>query len=333
MHRAIDYLMAAAIGSTISFMVVFNTRLGEVVGMPVSFIFNHAIGIVVITLIMIVFRIRRGYPAKRQKAPWYFWFGGVFGFIILNANYITIVNIGASLAMATAVLGQSLGSLGFDLTGFMGRKTYPITPQKAISLLIGFLGIAIMASEGGTFAIPYVIIGTLTGVITMVQLVYNPLRRLQGGLLQCKEQCGQRIAFRSSHLLDHRCRDHHCIIRFDWKCSPSTDPRWWVVGHTRCGRFKPCGPENPRHLFCDAAQQCPDHHLHSDRLVPLRLVQHANAHRCLGDSHCDGNEYVDRQKSAPFGSGIGNDTITGRLFSDQFQLLHKAFPFQGLQTF
>lgn len=173
MHRAIDYLMAAAIGSTISFMVVFNTRLGEVAGMPVSFIFNHAIGIVVITLIMIVFRIRRGYPAKRQKAPWYFWFGGVFGFIILNANYITIVNIGASLAMATAVLGQSLGSLGFDLTGFMGRKTYPITPQKSISLLIGFLGIAIMASEGGTFAIPYVIIGTLTGVITMVQLVYN----------------------------------------------------------------------------------------------------------------------------------------------------------------
>jgi transporter family-2 protein len=30
-----------------------------------------------------------------------------------------------------------------------------------------------MASQGGTFAIPYVLIGTLTGVTTIVQMVYN----------------------------------------------------------------------------------------------------------------------------------------------------------------
>lgn len=173
MRRAIDYLMAAGIGSTISFMVVFNTRFGEVATMPVSFIFNHVIGIVIITLIMVFLRIKRGSPAVRQKAPWYLWFGGAFGFLILNANFITIVNIGASLAMATAVFGQSLGSLLFDLTGFMGRKTYHISKQKTITLTISFIGIAIMASQGGTFAIPYVIIGTLTGVITMIQMVYN----------------------------------------------------------------------------------------------------------------------------------------------------------------
>ena len=86
MHRAIDYLMAAAIGSTISFMVVFNTHFGEVASMPVSFIFNHVIGIIVITLIMTVLRIKRGVAAVRQKAPWYLWFGGAFGFLILNAN-------------------------------------------------------------------------------------------------------------------------------------------------------------------------------------------------------------------------------------------------------
>ncbi|WP_422478066.1 DMT family transporter [Pleomorphochaeta sp. DL1XJH-081] len=173
MHRAIDYLMAAGIGSTISFMVVFNTRFGEVASMPVSFIFNHSIGIIIITIIMAFLRIRRGTPAVRQKAPWYLWFGGAFGFLILNANFITIVNIGASLAMATAVFGQSLGSLMFDLTGFMGRKTYPISRKKAFTLSVSFIGIAIMASQGGTFAIPYVVIGILTGVITMIQMVYN----------------------------------------------------------------------------------------------------------------------------------------------------------------
>ena len=173
MHRATDYLLASAIGSMISFMVVFNTRFGEVSDMSVSFIFNHAIGVVAITIILAFLRIRRGKPAQRQKDPWYLWFGGAFGFLILNSNYITIVHIGASLAMATAVFGQSLGSLLFDLTGFMGRKTYAISRKKAFTLTVSFIGIAIMASQGGTFAIPYVVIGVLTGIITMIQMVYN----------------------------------------------------------------------------------------------------------------------------------------------------------------
>jgi transporter family-2 protein len=122
---------------------------------------------------LLILRIKRGKPAQRQKAPWYFWFGGAFGFIILNANFITITTIGASLTMATAVFGQSLGSLLFDLTGFMGRKTYPISNRKVFTLTISFIGIVVMATQGGTFAIPYVIIGILTGIITMIQMVYN----------------------------------------------------------------------------------------------------------------------------------------------------------------
>ncbi len=157
----------------ISCMVVFNTRFGEVSTMAVSFLFNHGIGIILISFILLGLRITRGKPAQRKKAPWYLWFGGTFGFIIINSNFITITNIGASLAMATAVFGQSLGSLLFDLTGFMGRKTYPISKRKTLTLTISFIGIAVMASQGGTFALPYVIIGILTGIITIIQMVYN----------------------------------------------------------------------------------------------------------------------------------------------------------------
>lgn len=173
MHRTADFLLAGAIGGTISCMVVLNTRFGEVATMPVSFIFNHAIGVVAITIIMIGLRIKRGKPAVREKAPWYLWGGGLFGFLILNSNFITVVNIGASLAMATAVFGQSVGSLLFDLTGWMGRKRYPISRRKAGTLSISLAGIVLMASQGGTFAVPYVIIGILTGTITMIQMVYN----------------------------------------------------------------------------------------------------------------------------------------------------------------
>lgn len=187
MHRTLDYFLAAAIGSMISVMVVFNTRFGQVSTMAVSFLCNHLIGIVAITIILAILRIRRGAPAQRQKAPWYLWFGGAFGFLIINANYITITNIGASLSMATAVFGQSLGSLLFDLTGFMGMKTYRISKKKATTLSLSFIGIAIMASQGGRFSIPYVIIGVLTGIITMIQMVYNSrLARYKGVLFSAR---------------------------------------------------------------------------------------------------------------------------------------------------
>jgi transporter family-2 protein len=173
MHTAVDFLLAIMLGGTISCMVVLNTQLGELATMPVSFLINQLVGIIVITIIMIILRIKRGKPAVRQKAPWYLWGGGIFGFFILNANYLTIVHIGASLSMATAVFGQSLGSLLFDLTGFMGRKRYAVSRKKAMTLTVSLIGIVIMASQGGAFAIPYVIIGTLTGAITIVQMVYN----------------------------------------------------------------------------------------------------------------------------------------------------------------
>jgi len=173
MPKSFHYASAAGIGGIISLMVVLNTRFGEISTMAVSLLVNQIIGIVAITAIIQFNRIRTGKKPMRQKAPWYLWFGGVFGFFVLNANFITITNLGASLAMATAVFGQSLGSLLFDLTGFMGMKTYRISRNKMITLSICLLGIIVMGFDGGTFAIPYLIIGILAGMLTMTQMVYN----------------------------------------------------------------------------------------------------------------------------------------------------------------
>ncbi len=153
-------------------MVVYNTLLGQQSSMALSFIINHLIGIIVITFILIILRIKNGKP-KREKAPWYLYFGGAFGFLILNANYITITNIGTSMSMATAVFGQSVASLLFDLTGFMGTKKYKFEKKKGVLLFVALLGIVIMGIDGDAFTFGYLLIGIGTGVITMIQMVYN----------------------------------------------------------------------------------------------------------------------------------------------------------------
>jgi len=173
MPKTLYYASTIGFGATISLMVVLNTRFGELATMPVSLLVNQVVGIVAITIVMRMKSLGKGLQPPRLHAPWYLWFGGVFGFFILNANFITITNLGASLSMATAVFGQSIGSLLFDLTGFMGRPRYRISRQKALTLAICLGGIIIMALDGGSFTIPYLLLGIITGIVTMVQMVYN----------------------------------------------------------------------------------------------------------------------------------------------------------------
>jgi transporter family-2 protein len=46
-----------------------------------------------------------------MKAPWYLYFNGLFGLAILNLNYYTVINTGASLAMASTFSGRASARL------------------------------------------------------------------------------------------------------------------------------------------------------------------------------------------------------------------------------
>ncbi|MFA6689755.1 MAG: DMT family transporter [Sphaerochaetaceae bacterium] len=162
-------------GVVISIMVVFNTEFGVATTMGVSLMVNQAVGIVIITLIMIGGGRNVAINPQRKRAPWWLWFGGLFGFAILNLNYVTIIKLGASLAMATAVFGQSLSALVFDLTGFMGMQKTRFDRRKLLTLAVSASGIVVMGFSGGKFAVPYVLLGILAGALTMTQMVYNGL--------------------------------------------------------------------------------------------------------------------------------------------------------------
>lgn len=161
-------------GMIISVMVVANTLLGQETTMGVSLIVNHTIGLVILSLILLFGRKSATISGPKGKAPWYLYFNGLFGLAILNLNYITVVQTGASLAMASTVFGQSFSSLIFDLSGFMGMKKRKLNKAKALSLCVSGLGIAIMASKTtGKFALMYVLLGVLAGTLTMTQMVLN----------------------------------------------------------------------------------------------------------------------------------------------------------------
>ncbi|MGH0053537.1 MAG: DMT family transporter [Sphaerochaetaceae bacterium] len=189
MNQALYLFLDLVTGVVISIMVVCNTLFGQATTMGVSLIVNHLIGLTILSLILLLGRGQETINGPSKKVPWYLKFNGLFGLAILNLNYITIVHTGASLAMASTVFGQSLCSLLFDLTGWMGMKKRRLNKIKTISLSVCAIGIGIMARGGtGNFPLLYVLLGMLAGVLTMTQMVLNSTLALYEGPIRASHR-------------------------------------------------------------------------------------------------------------------------------------------------
>lgn len=189
MNPALYLFLDILTGMVISVMVVANTLYGQATTMGVSLIVNHTIGLTILSLILLVGRNKPAIRGPGLKAPWYLYFNGLFGLAILNLNYYTVINAGASLAMASTVFGQSICSLVFDLTGWMGMQKRSLNKTKAVSLLVSLAGILAMATSGdGTFALLSILLGILAGSLTMTQMVLNSTLAIYKGPIRASHQ-------------------------------------------------------------------------------------------------------------------------------------------------
>lgn len=189
MNPALYLFLDILTGMVISVMVVANTLYGQATTMGVSLIVNHTIGLTILSLILLVGRSKPAIRGPGLKAPWYLYFNGLFGLAILNLNYYTVINAGASLAMASTVFGQSICSLVFDLTGWMGMQKRSLNKTKAVSLLVSLAGILAMATSGdGTFALFSILLGILAGSLTMTQMVLNSTLAIYKGPIRASHQ-------------------------------------------------------------------------------------------------------------------------------------------------
>lgn len=175
MREKIYYIAAFAVGAIISIMVVFNTMLGIATNNSISITVNQIVGIILLSAIMMAFPRNEAVNPKRSPAPWWNWFGGLFGLAVISANYFSVKEAGATIAMAAAVLGQCFMGVIYDITGFMGMKKQKISRRKLISLAISTLGIIAMliSPSGGKSSIGFAFLAVIAGIITMVQMVYN----------------------------------------------------------------------------------------------------------------------------------------------------------------
>lgn len=189
MKNSLCMIASFLTGAVISLMVVANTRLGSATTNEVSMIVNQAIGVVLTTVILVAGRKSTLINPPRRPSRWYMYFGGLFGVVVMICNFYSVLGVGATMAMAAAVFGQSLMGLLMDLFGLFGMQKRKTGGKKWISVAVSFAGILMMvpASESPA-SLAYILLGILAGIVTMIQLSYNSsFARAKGAVYSARQ--------------------------------------------------------------------------------------------------------------------------------------------------
>ena len=125
-------------GMIVTVMNVFNGQLSDHVGVYLSTVLIHFIGLITFFVIML---IKKQKVSFHQHLPLLFYTGGMIGVLTVIFNVMSISTIGAALVTA---LGQMMTSLVLEYKGWLGTIKRKLSFQKMMSLIIIVIGIGVM---------------------------------------------------------------------------------------------------------------------------------------------------------------------------------------------
>lgn len=177
MKKILFFILALCTGALLSISIFYNAELGLATTNEVSMITNQLVGVIFLSAIMFAGKKSSFInPTAKKPAKWYMYFAGLFGLIIMTANYYGLTNLGVTLSTAGVILGQGLTGLITDLTGFLGMKKRKIEKGKVISLCVSSIGIIIMTAfsqQNILTNILYILLCIFCGSLSMIQMIYN----------------------------------------------------------------------------------------------------------------------------------------------------------------
>ncbi|UOW69395.1 DMT family transporter [Paraclostridium bifermentans] len=136
-----NYLISILTGVVLSIMVVLNGDLGNATGNYISSVIIHFVGLIGIIILLVVTKSK----IKNLKGiPFYMFSGGLIGILTVLFTNISFTNLGVSLTVSLALLGQLITSIVIDHFGYFGLEVNKFEKKKTIGFGIIILGIFIM---------------------------------------------------------------------------------------------------------------------------------------------------------------------------------------------
>ena len=187
------YTLAPLVGALVTIMSGVNSRFAGIVGNLVAILVIHAAGLAAVSVALLVKRE----DARPGRLPFHYYLGGFVGVGTVFATIYSFTTLGASLAVALALLGQTLFSVAVDATGFLGRARYPVSARRLPGIGLAIVGVAIMGAAvightggggvgGGDWrsGAPAMLIALASGVLPGLSFVLNSELGRRKGLLR-----------------------------------------------------------------------------------------------------------------------------------------------------
>jgi transporter family-2 protein len=172
------YVFAPLVGALITVMSGVNSRFAGIVGNLVAMLVIHVVGLAAVSAVLLF----RREEARPGRVPVYYYLGGFIGVGTVFATIYSFGALGASLAVALALLGQTLCSVVVDATGFLGRARYPLSPRSLPGIGLAVAGVAVMgvavASHAGAAGnwqagVVAMLIALASGVLPGLSFILN----------------------------------------------------------------------------------------------------------------------------------------------------------------
>ncbi|MBQ6621729.1 MAG: DMT family transporter [Mogibacterium sp.] len=136
-------------GAAIGIQVAINGYTGIVLRSPFRATLVSFSGGLFCALVLCLILRRRGALSGGTPDPsvpnrWWLYSGGLLGVCCVAANVYLANALGTGMAVIVSLIGQILGGIVIDLTGFLGTERKPMSVRKAAGLLVMVCGAAMI---------------------------------------------------------------------------------------------------------------------------------------------------------------------------------------------
>lgn len=132
--------LAAAAGILMAIQGSVNGALGKIIGPWEGNLLVHAIGLLLVALLVFVFGVGQGGFSRIREVPWYLYLGGLISVAIIFGVMTSIAQTGAAKATTAIITAQLVAALAVETFGLFGLQQSPLTWSKGAGVLL--LGIA-----------------------------------------------------------------------------------------------------------------------------------------------------------------------------------------------
>jgi transporter family-2 protein len=138
-------LLAFVTGAGVAAQSVINSRLRLLLGGPIwAAAAQFIVGLFLLLLVAVASRQPAPVTTGLGSAPWWVWTGGAFGATFIVVTIVLTAKIGATLTLASIIVGQLTTALVVDHYGLFGGTIVRLTPLRLTGVGLLLLGVMLI---------------------------------------------------------------------------------------------------------------------------------------------------------------------------------------------